>query len=153
MKFTIEGPCLEKASICEPILRSLPDWFGIEAAIVHYAGEIDRLPTMLADRNGEVVGFLTLKEHTPDSAEVYAMGIRQEAHRLGIGRALMESAIEWLRLRGIEYLQVKTLGPSHPDKGYAGTRAFYEAVGFRPLEEFKQIWGEDNPCLIMVRKI
>ena len=153
MKFTIEGPYLKKASICEPILRSLPDWFGIEAAIVYYAGEIDRLPTLLADRNGEVVGFLTLKEHTPFSAEVYAMGIRQEAHRLGIGRALMESVIEWLRLRNIEFLQVKTLGPSHPDNGYAGTRAFYEAVGFRPLEELKQIWGEGNPCLIMVRKI
>lgn len=26
------------------------------------------------------------------------------------------------------------------DGNYARTRAFYQAVGFKPLEEFKQIW-------------
>jgi ribosomal protein S18 acetylase RimI-like enzyme len=50
-------------------------------------------------------------------------------------------------------MQVKTLGPSNPDPGYARTRAFYEALGFRPLEELKQIWDEQNPCLIMVKQL
>ena len=27
----------------------------------------------------------------------------------------------------------------------------YHAVGFRPLEEFKKLWGEVNPCLFMVK--
>jgi ribosomal protein S18 acetylase RimI-like enzyme len=49
-------------------------------------------------------------------------------------------------------MQVKTLGPSRPDEHYAKTRAFYEALGFRPLEEFKQIWDENNPCLVMVKR-
>jgi hypothetical protein len=30
---------------------------------------------------------------------------------------------------------------------------FYEAVGFKPLEETSQIWDEHNPCLIMVKKL
>ena len=30
MTHSVEGPCLGKASLCEPIMRSLPDWFGIE---------------------------------------------------------------------------------------------------------------------------
>jgi hypothetical protein len=28
--------------VCLPILRSLPDWFGIEEALVHYSAEIDQ---------------------------------------------------------------------------------------------------------------
>jgi hypothetical protein len=48
---------------------------------------------------------------------------------------------------------VKTLGPSSDDSNYAKTRAFYSAMGFRPLEEFKQIWDEHNPCLVMVKRI
>ncbi len=149
----IEGPHLGKAAICEPILRSLSDWFGIEDDIINYLADIDRLPTFLAADSDQVLGFLTLKQHNPYSAEVLVMGCCKDVHRKGIGRALMEHAEEWLTGEGVEYLQVKTLGPSHGDKNYAKTRAFYQALGFRPLEEFKQIWDEHNPCLVMVKKL
>lgn len=153
MNTMIEGPWYAKAVVCEPILRLLPAWFGIEEAIVHYVAEIDQLPPFLASRSGQIVGFISLKQHTPYAAEVYVMGIRIETHRMGIGRALMEKAQAWLQDRGVEYLQVKTLGPSHSDEYYAKTRAFYEALGFRPLEEFKQLWDEHNPCLLMIKKL
>jgi GNAT superfamily N-acetyltransferase len=80
------------------------------------------------------------------------MGVRL-AQRGGIGKALMETAQAWLRGLGVEYLQVKTLGPSHSDTHYARTRLFYQAQGFRPLEEFKQIWDENNPCLVLVKRL
>jgi GNAT superfamily N-acetyltransferase len=153
MSLNIEGPCLGKAAICEPILRALPAWFGIEEAIVHYAGEIDRLPTFLAGNADRIVGFVSLKQHNPSSAEVYVMAVRSEVHRQGVGRALIDRAKEWLKGHGVEYVQVKTLGPSHGDAGYAKTRAFYAAVGFRPLEELTELWDERNPCLIMVQKL
>jgi ribosomal protein S18 acetylase RimI-like enzyme len=153
MGIHIEGPCLKRANVCIPIVRALPDWFGIEAAILHYTTEIDDLPTLLACDAGRVIGFASLKQHTPYSAEIYVMGVLPEAHRKGIGRALINEAQEWLTHRGLEYLQVKTLGPSQPDANYAKTRSFYEAVGFRPLEEFKQLWDEHNPCLVMVKKL
>jgi len=153
MSFNIEGPCLGKAAVCEPILRSLPAWFGIEEAIVHYVGEIEHLPTFLAGDSDGIIGFVSLKQHNPFSAEVYVMAVRPEVHRQGVGRALIERAQEWLRGQGVEYLQVKTLGPSHGDAGYAKTRAFYTAVGFRPLEELTELWDERNPCLIMVQRL
>ncbi len=71
----------------------------------------------------------------------------------GSGRRWWQAAESHARGLGVEYMQVKTLGPSRPDKGYAGTRAFYAAMGFRPLEEFPQIWGEHNPCLILVKRL
>jgi ribosomal protein S18 acetylase RimI-like enzyme len=150
---TIEGPHLEQANVCVPILRSLPDWFGIEEAILHYATEIDQLPTFLARRAGNVIGFVSLKQHTPYAAEVYVMGVLEPVQRRGIGRNLISHAQSWLKEHGVEYLQVKTLGPSDPDESYARTRLFYDALGFRALEEFKQIWDADNPCLIMVKRL
>lgn len=153
MNFFIEGPSLQQASVCIPIVRSLPGWFGLEAAILHYSIEIDHLPTWLACDAGRVLGFVSLKQHTPYSAEIYVMGILPQAHRRGIGRALFNQSQAWLKDRSVEYLQVKTLGPSQPDANYAKTRAFYEAMGFRPLEEFEQIWDEFNPCLVMVKKL
>jgi GNAT superfamily N-acetyltransferase len=152
--YRIIGPEQGQAAACEPILRALPDWFGIEDAIVHYAGEIDRLPTFRAvDTAGQTLGFASIKQHTPYAAEVYVMGVRREAHRRGIGQALIAAAEDWLRARGVEYLQVKTLSAPHPDPNYARTRAFYEAVGFRPLEEMVDLWGEQNPCLLMVKRL
>jgi GNAT superfamily N-acetyltransferase len=153
MDFFIEGPQFNSTALCTPILRCLPDWFGIEDALTGYASEIDHLPTFLARNSEKVIGFLSLKLHNPYSAEVYVMGVMPDAHRRGIGKALMEEAQNWLRTQKIEFVQVKTLAPSRSDAGYAATREFYSAMGFRPLEELKQIWNEDNPCLILVKKL
>ena len=152
-QFSIDGPFLGKGAICGPILHSLPTWFGIEEAIIQYTAEIDHLPTFLAYEAGKVMGFLSIKQHYPASAEVFVMGIREEAHRQGMGRALLHQSQKWLKDEGVEYLQVKTLGPSHPDENYAKTRAFYLAMGFKPLEEFPQIWDAGNPCLILIIKL
>ena len=153
MNLKIEGPLTNQSTICGPILRSLPDWFGIEKAILGYECEIDRLPTFLAKDDGIVLGFISLKQHFPASAEIYVMGVLPEAHRLGIGRALVTAAEAHARRLGIEYLQVKTLGPTNQDPGYARTRVFYNAMGFVPMEEFKKIWDENNPCLILVKRL
>lgn len=153
MKFDIDLPSVGKSAFCEPILHFLPDWFGIEGDVDKYLAEIDLLPTFLALDSSQVLGFLTLKQHFPHSAEIFVMGCLPEVHRQGVGRALVKRAEAWLLDQGVKYLQVKTLGPSRPDPGYEVTRAFYLALGFEPLEEFKQIWDENNPCLVMVKKL
>lgn len=150
---TITGPLLNQGSTCEAILRALPDWFGVESAIRDYVQAVDTLPTFLACQGERAQGFLTVKIHNVYSAELYVMGILPEAHRQGLGRRLVTAAEAFLQAQNIEYFQVKTLGPSNPDPGYANTRAFYMAAGFRPMEEFHQIWDQNNPCLIMVKKI
>ena len=125
----------------------------MEEAILDYEREIEHLPTFLAKADGSVLGFLSLKQHTPYAAEILVMGVHPDVQRGGIGRALVDAAEAHARGLGVEFMQVKTLGPSRPDEGYARTRAFYEVMGFRPLEEFKQIWDENNPCLVMVKRM
>jgi ribosomal protein S18 acetylase RimI-like enzyme len=149
----IEEPALGRTDVCEPILRSLPDWFGIERSIVQYLKDMETMPTLVAKTASEAVGFLTLKKQNDYSAEIHVIAVSPEAHRCGVGKRLLEAAENILRRDGIEYLQVKTRGPSKPDEHYERTRAFYMAVGFRPLEEFTDLWDENNPCLVMVKKL
>jgi GNAT superfamily N-acetyltransferase len=150
---TIHGPALGLGSQCAPILWGLPQWFGIESATCHYIEVIDELPTFTPTIGDEIAGFLSLKQHYAYAAEVYVMGVDARFHRMGSGRALIAAAEQYLRGEGVEYLQVKTLSPSHPDRHYALTRQFYEAVGFRPLEEFSTLWDESNPCLLLVKRL
>ncbi|MEJ5311475.1 MAG: GNAT family N-acetyltransferase [Anaerolineae bacterium] len=149
----IEGPLLGQGAVCETILRALPEWFGIEEATAQYIRDVEGLPTFVAWMDGRAVGFMTVKQHFPQSAELFVLGVLPEMHNCGIGRALLSRVEAYLSERGVEYLQVKTLSASHPDPGYAKTRIFYEAMGFRPLEEFPTLWDEANPCLLMVKSV
>ena len=81
------------------------------------------------------------------------MGVRRELQGQGIGRALVAVAEAWCRRHDVDFLHVKTLGPSHPDEGYAATRRFYEAAGFAPIEELTGLWEEGQPTLLLVKKI
>jgi GNAT superfamily N-acetyltransferase len=138
---------------CRRVLDTLPTWFGIPASVEDYVAKAEAEPTVVATVDGQDVGILTLVTHTPYAAEVYVMCVDAEHHRQGIGHAMLKLAETWLRQRDIEYLQVKTLSPRHPDPGYVGTRAFYMASGFRPLEEFLELWGLDQPALQMVKAL
>ena len=143
----VEEPAA-RSRLCERVLRDLPEWFGIEEATAAYIRDVAELPTFGIGDDA----ILSLKLHTPRAAEVYVMGVRRDRHRQGLGGALLDAAEAYLRARGVEYLQVKTLGPSDDDEGYAGTRAFYEARGFVPLEEIHGLW-EHNPCLLLVKAL
>jgi ribosomal protein S18 acetylase RimI-like enzyme len=149
----VTGPYLGQSAVCAPILHALPEWFGIPEATAEYITEIETLPTLLAHLDHQVVGFLSIKQHNSYSAELYVMGVHPSAHRKGVGRALVKTAEDKLHQQGVEFFQVKTLSSTHPDKNYAKTRAFYEAMGFRPLEEFPTLWGEHNPCLLMIKTV
>lgn len=144
---------LAKADIltCERILRGLPDWFGIEDSNRQYIADLATMPTLVAAAAGEVLGFLTSRGHNPASAEIHVIAVRRDARRRGVGRALLAALEEQLTADGVRFLQVKTLGPSHPDPSYARTRSFYAAMGFLPLEETTAFWGADQPCLVMVK--
>lgn len=130
----------------------MPEWFGIEQSIVDYVTSIRTLPTFAAWNGVEVVGFLSLKLHNPRAAEVYVMGVLPREHGQGVGTALLAAAEDALHAQRIEYLQVKTLGPSRESRGYAATRRFYESRGFVALEEFPDFWP-GNPCLLLVKRI
>lgn len=142
----------EKMKTAKDILEALPQWFGIPEAVEQYICESAEMPFFIANDGEKAVGFLAVKEASRYASEIYVMGVLPEYHRKGFGRRLVMECIEYCRKKGYEFLQVKTLAPSHTDEGYEKTRKFYSSMGFKPLEE-NNIWGNDNPCLVMIRGI
>jgi ribosomal protein S18 acetylase RimI-like enzyme len=142
-----------KSEACNLILRSLPLWFGIESAVVDYVNDVKSMDTWVAYQGQQAIGFISINKHFAKSAEVHVMGTLQEFHRKGIGQQLLQVAEDDLRAREFKFLTVKTLSESRHDANYDKTRNFYLKAGFTPIEEFKTLWGEHNPCLLMAKAL
>lgn len=143
----------EKIEISECILKSLPNWFGIPESTQEYINVSIHLPFFVAIDESKPIGFISIKENNKYTAEIYVMGVLSDYHKQGIGRALFNNALQWAKEEGYEFLQVKTLDESHPDVYYSGTRRFYQSIGFKPFECLPELWGKENPCLIMIQHI
>jgi|SRR5690625_142334 len=143
----------EKKEISTSILESLPNWFGIQESTQEYISKSSNLPFFAAIDDSKPLGFIVTKENNQYTAEIYVMGVLPDCHNQGIGTSLLNRVLQWAKERGCEFLQVKTLDESHPDIYYAKTRKFYTSVGFKPLECLPELWGKENPCLIMIQHI
>jgi ribosomal protein S18 acetylase RimI-like enzyme len=151
MAAKIIGPITGVQADCERILRTLPDWFGIEASLKMYAENTNTLPTFVAQENGVAIGYLSLRQHFAYSWEIDSIGVENQARNQGLGRALLAAAEAWLITQDAIFLQVKTLSEKRPDAAYAQTREFYAAVGFERVEEFPTLWGERLPVLQLMK--
>ncbi|NRD80880.1 GNAT family N-acetyltransferase [Bacillus sp. BRMEA1] len=143
----------EKSKVTNYILRRIPEWFGIEEAIKNYVKEVGDTDFYALFLEDKPIGFISIKSNNHYTSEIYVMGILKEYHNKGIGKKLLLKAEETLINKQVKFLMVKTLGESHPDLNYKSTRQFYFRAGFYPLEEIKEIWGKENPCLIMVKNL
>ena len=144
---------IEKKNISSKILYSLPEWFGIPEATANYIEQSAEMPFIAAFEDNNAIAFLAIKETSISAAEIYVMGVMPKYHRKGAGKALIDFCVTYCKDNGCALLHVKTLDSFHPDEGYEKTRRFYTAMGFLPLETMKELWGEDNPCLVMVKPL
>lgn len=134
------------------ILRSLPNWFGIEEAIKNYVEQASVLDSYLAVESDQVVGVALVDRHFPESAELALIAVHPAHRGTGIGRQLVTTVEQSLRVDGCRFLEVHTVGPSYPDEGYAATRAFYVSAGFSPMHEFQNLDWE-GPTLILIKSL
>lgn len=138
---------------CASILAELPEWFGIPQSNADYAEAAERERAWVAQEARETLGVMVLMDHGFAAIDVHLLAVRRRSHRQGVGKALIGKALAVTRALGKPYLTVKTQGPSAGYESYDRTRRFYEAVGFQGLEEFTEIWGPENPCLIMIMPV
>lgn len=142
----------EKRAIAREILESLPEWFGMEESREEYIAQSAGLPFWAAFVQGRPVGFIVLKQTSAHAAEIFVMGVRKEAHRKGVGRALFAALRAHALEMGLKCLQVKTVAEGcYPE--YDSTRRFYESCGFYELEVFPTLWDEANPCSVMIQPL
>ena len=100
-------------------------------------------------QENQAVGFAALKETSPCAGEIYVMGVLPAYHRSGIGQQLFAAIRAEAIARGYRLLQVKTVQTGHYEE-YDRTNAFYQRMGFLPLECLPTLWDEWNPCQVYV---
>lgn len=142
----------EKQAIAREILEALTDWFGIEESREEYISGSAGWTFFAAKGTEGPIGFLCLKETGKATVELAVMGVLMEHHRSGVGRQLVEKAIETARLQGYEFMQVKTVKMGIYED-YDRTNLFYISCGFKELEVFPLLWDEANPCQIYVMSL
>ena len=135
------------------LLDSVPEWFGQPESNAEYIAAARSKETWtVRDSDDVVVGVTLVDRHYPHVAEIHLTVVDRRFHGTGVGTAMLTAIEAHAIQHGVRLLEVKTLGTSHPDAGYARTRHFYQSHGFLPLEE-TDLWGEGTPCLIMVKPL
>jgi ribosomal protein S18 acetylase RimI-like enzyme len=146
----------EDAEACDAIVLGLPYHFGNERGRVDCAAAVRQDEGLVAVREGEVVGFLTIVRRFDEAAEITWMAVRSDLRRLGIGRALLARLVERLAAEGRRMLLVLTVSPSdpgpEPDEGYGSTRSFYRSNGFVLVRDLPREW-ESDIAVLMVRAL
>ena len=142
----------EKQAIARKVLEALTDWFGIKESREEYISGCANWKFFAAKEDDEAVGFLCLKETGKATVELAVMGVLKDYHRIGIGRQLVEKAIETARSQGYEFMQVKTVKMGMYED-YDRTNLFYISCGFKELEVFPLLWDEANPCQIYIMSL
>lgn len=96
-----------------------------ERAIASYmhAGEV-----LVAEQSGAPVGQILLtKTSDADTAEIKSLAVRTDRQTSGIGRALIDAAVEPCKVKGLRRLVLATAAAD------VGNLRFYQRTGFRML--------------------
>ena len=104
--------------------RSVPD----ERRYLRAVARSPRGAVLVAVSGGRIVGRLSIaRDPHPASSHVADVGlmVAREARRRGIGRALMEAAVDWARAHGVRKLELHVFPHNEP------ALALYEALGYR----------------------
>ena len=141
----------EKTIITLKIMHSLPAWFSPPEDIEKKAIIHREYPFIAAYNGDDPIGFIALKIHNKYTADIYNIGVLEQYHRQGVGRRLLAAAESYCIDNGYQVLTVKTLDSSAEYEPYERTRAFYQKMGFIPLEVFTTFWNEENPCLFLAK--
>jgi ribosomal protein S18 acetylase RimI-like enzyme len=136
----------DDASACDAIIAGLPDFFGLESGIEACAQAVRSEPGYVAVEGDTVVGFLTVEDPFPFSAEISWMAVERSHRGAGIGTALVERLAADQAARGTALLLVMTSGDAEE---YEPTRGFYVARGFRSAKTFPGWWEADLPLLLV----
>ena len=102
-------------------------------------------------QEGDLAWFVSLAYSSEDYAEIDCIGVKKSHQVRGIGSRLL-ATLESEACKNVDFLQVKTVAEGS-NKDYDRTNVFYRSLGFKKLEIFPQLWGPQNPCQILIKKI
>ena len=153
MMFVIEEVKNEnqKKAVVAEVLKDLPEWFGIPESTQVYIEGATTLQVWAAYQESDLTGFVSLSYSSEDCAEIDCLGVKKGHQGRGIGSQLLANLGSEVG-KQVDYLQVKTVAEGS-NKDYDRTNVFYRSLGFKKLEIFPQLWGPQNPCQILIKKM
>lgn len=83
---------------------------------------------LLAERDGQLLGFHWTKRHNATLGEVYVIAVAPPAQGLRLGTVLLIAGLEYLRRNGIHDVLL------YVDESNTGAMALYEKYGFRRFD-------------------
>lgn len=105
-----------------------PDgWRASQQAAVEEVCAEDSTHVWVAVEGSQTVGFVAVRLHQKDRmGEIYMIAVDPESQRRGIGAALTNFVVEWMKDAGMTVAMVET----GADAGHAPARRTYERAGF-----------------------
>lgn len=140
-----------KMAVVAEVLKDLPEWFGIPESTQAYIEGAKNLQVWAAYQESDLAGFVSLSYCSEDCAEIDCLGVKKAHQGRGIGSQLL-ATLGSEASKNVDFLRVKTVAEGS-NKDYDRTNVFYRSLGFKKLEIFPQLWGPQNPCQILIKKI
>jgi GNAT superfamily N-acetyltransferase len=122
------------------MFRAYAQSLDIDLAPQGFAKEVDALPgaygppggeILLAKRGDHVLGCIALKPlEPPRVAEIKRLFVRQQVRGIGVGKALVEAAVDTARRLGYREIKLDTLPQME------GAIALYRQHGFAPIPAY-----------------
>jgi ribosomal protein S18 acetylase RimI-like enzyme len=110
--------------------------------------EREDLLFLVAERDGEVVGFASAQQTFADEVELYTLFVHPDHQRDGVGTALLEAVEATARDAGVERLRTGVLA------GNRAARSFFEGHGFERVETVTtEVGGGSHPEDVLERSL
>ncbi len=119
---------IEQVMDSEIYRRLYPDgWRASQQQAVEAVCAAQKMRVWVAEVGASTVGFVAVELH-PESGigEIYMLAVDPDYQGGGIGTALTEFALKWIKAAGMAVAMVETGG----DPGHAAARRTYEKVGY-----------------------
>ncbi|WP_239433803.1 GNAT family N-acetyltransferase, partial [Vagococcus silagei] len=134
MEIIYERDSVAKKLIAKEVLADLPEWFGLPESTDEYVSKCMNYPLWVAKDGKNIMGFISLKETSHYTGEIYCMGVKKAYQRIGVGSELIRKLTTYC-LGKYKLLQVKTVAEGRYC-AYDQTISFYKSLGFFELEVF-----------------
>lgn len=89
----------KKQRITQEILNNLPEWFGIPESSQEYIENVINMPFWIEKEKDNIKGFISLKENSPYTCEIYVMGILKKYQKKVLANYYFVNFITMLKIK------------------------------------------------------
>jgi len=104
-----------------------------------------RSRTWVAEEKGAVVGFLIAERQARKAAHIVTIDVVESWRRRSVGSLLMDAAEDWAREQKLVLVYLEAAENNVPARG------FYEARGYRKVDQVPNYYSDGASALIMLK--